>query len=213
MVQTVSTSDNTEKKNEIISAAQKRFGQYGFKKTSMAEIASDLEMSKGLLYYYFPDKEYLYIAVVDKELQEFKTTLVKHLEVIEHPFDMLKEYLNLRLIHFRHLMNLSQFRFDEMKKLNKAMCQSRDQFKLFERGIIIDILQKGNHKALLRVDDPDEIASLLFDTLRGIRMNMVKDKQFFYLTNAEFDQLKKKYEVFIDIFIAGLQYQAQLTNS
>ena len=59
--------ENTEKINLIVNAAQKRFGVFGLLKTTMQEIASDLCLSKGLLYYYFPGKEHLYKAVVEKE--------------------------------------------------------------------------------------------------------------------------------------------------
>ena len=37
----------------------------------MREIADDLKLSKASLYYYFPDKESLYSAVVEKEQDEF----------------------------------------------------------------------------------------------------------------------------------------------
>jgi AcrR family transcriptional regulator len=56
---------------KIIEASQRRFGIYGIEKTSMREIAGDLKLSKASLYYYFPDKESLYRAVVEKEQDEF----------------------------------------------------------------------------------------------------------------------------------------------
>ena len=59
--------DSQSKTEQIIKFAQKRFGQYGFEKTTMNEIASDLNMCKGSLYYYFPDKEHIYLAVAKKE--------------------------------------------------------------------------------------------------------------------------------------------------
>ena len=40
----------------IIDAARKRFMHYGYQKTTMAEIARDLNMSTGNLYRYFPSK-------------------------------------------------------------------------------------------------------------------------------------------------------------
>ena len=75
MVPSLSAKDNIEKKEAIIKVAQEQFGLYGYKKTSMMEIADALGMSKGLLYYYFPDKEHLYTAVVEKEFMEFKKEL------------------------------------------------------------------------------------------------------------------------------------------
>ncbi|WP_262496286.1 TetR/AcrR family transcriptional regulator [Daejeonella oryzae] len=43
--------------------AIKRFCHFGISKTSMAEIAEDLSMSKTAMYYYFPDKQNIILAV------------------------------------------------------------------------------------------------------------------------------------------------------
>ncbi len=64
-------SEKGNKEQLILEAAQKRFGMYGIEKTSMREIADDLKLSKASLYYYFPDKESLYRAVIEKEQGEF----------------------------------------------------------------------------------------------------------------------------------------------
>lgn len=47
------------KKEQIIQAALKRFSHYGFNKTTMSEIAADLNITKANLYYYYPDKNSL----------------------------------------------------------------------------------------------------------------------------------------------------------
>src|ERR1700749_300695 len=54
------------KREKIIEAAYQQFLHYGYSKTTMNEIAGALSMSKALLYYYFPDKSQLYIAVTRK---------------------------------------------------------------------------------------------------------------------------------------------------
>src|SRR5215203_1133931 len=53
-----------QKRDAIIEAALKRFAHFGVAKTTMAEIAADLSISKASLYYYFPDKLNLYAAVL-----------------------------------------------------------------------------------------------------------------------------------------------------
>lgn len=47
----------------ILEAARKRFAHFGISKTTMNEIAADIGMSKASLYYYFPDKEKLFVAL------------------------------------------------------------------------------------------------------------------------------------------------------
>lgn len=59
------------KEKEIILAARKRFAYYGFSKVTMDEIAADIGMAKASLYYYFPTKVDLFIAVVTEEQDQF----------------------------------------------------------------------------------------------------------------------------------------------
>src|ERR1700749_872920 len=67
------------KREKILEAAYQQFLHYGYSKTTMNEIAGALSMSKALLYYYFPDKSQLYIAVTRKLANEYIDTLRSNL--------------------------------------------------------------------------------------------------------------------------------------
>ena len=54
-------------RENIVSAATEVFSRYGFKKTSMEDIARALRMGKSSIYYYFKGKEEIFQAVVDRE--------------------------------------------------------------------------------------------------------------------------------------------------
>src|SRR5215217_3490155 len=83
-----STVDQQDVKREkILEASYQRFLHYGYSKTTMNEIAGDLSMSKALLYYYFPDKSQLYIAVMRKLSNDY----LKILEDNIHTFSNLKD--------------------------------------------------------------------------------------------------------------------------
>ena len=204
MVQTTYSGEDSTKRNDIIKAAQQRFGLYGLKKTSMMEIANDLIMSKGLLYYYFPDKEHLYKAVVEKEMEEFKEKVADQISTLTDPGQKLKEYVKLRLTYFRSLLNLSRFRLEEMQGIKSIMSNTWESVSKFEKGVIVDILIKGNEQGVFSIQDPDEITDLLFDLLRGIRMAMIKDRQLFYLEQQDYELLVKRSEMLVDIFVKGL---------
>jgi AcrR family transcriptional regulator len=55
---------------QILEAAKKRFVHYGYAKTTMAEIAADLNMSPGNLYRYFPGKIDIAEAIADEAAEE-----------------------------------------------------------------------------------------------------------------------------------------------
>src|SRR5688572_22093588 len=95
-----------QKQEAIIEVAIKRFAHFGVAKTTMAEIAADLSLSKASLYYYFPDKLNLYAAVLtaitksgaegykeelDKEKDPFKAILF----FLERRTDFIIRYYNI----------------------------------------------------------------------------------------------------------------------
>lgn len=196
--------ENTDKKDEIIAVAQRWFGLYGFRKTSMNDIANELTISKGLLYYYFPDKEHLYNAVVEKEMEEFIKHLQENLKLLNNPSDRLMEYVKLRMRYFRTMLNLSRLRFDEFQKMKPVMNVTFRKITAFEKRTILDILMYGNEQKIFQVDNPEETSELFFDLLHGLRLTMIKDHQHFYLDQQEFDNLAKKAEAFVGLFICGL---------
>ncbi len=53
---------------EAIASARERFLQWGYSGASISTIAEDLGVTKAALYYHFPDKEALFLAVFDDYL-------------------------------------------------------------------------------------------------------------------------------------------------
>ena len=57
MSEAVATSEKLDPATIIIDAAIRRFSEYGYNKTTMAEIAEDAAMSAANLYRYFKNKQ------------------------------------------------------------------------------------------------------------------------------------------------------------
>lgn len=60
------------KEQQIIEAARKLFGKYGFKKVTMDEIAREANVTKKTVYTYFSSKEELFKYFIDEELKNMK---------------------------------------------------------------------------------------------------------------------------------------------
>lgn len=55
--------EKERRRNEIIDAAERVFTEKGVDKTTMADVADEARLSRGLLYFYFNDKDDLYLAI------------------------------------------------------------------------------------------------------------------------------------------------------
>jgi len=205
MDKTESVFDKTNKVQQIIDVAQKRFGVYGLEKTSMRELAEDLNLSKASLYYYFPDKESIYKAVFEKEQDEFIGKISERILNIEEPELLLREYAVTRLSYFRTLLNLSRLRLEAYSDLKPVFKESIILFKEKEKEIIVKIFEKGITKSIFYINDTYNTASLFLDLLKGLRISVVNDKKTLIIEQEEFDRLLEKTMNFTDIFIKGLK--------
>ncbi len=62
------------KENAIIEAAEKVFSKQGFTNTKMEDVAKELGVSKGTIYFYFSSKENLYMAITYRAFQSLIET-------------------------------------------------------------------------------------------------------------------------------------------
>jgi len=171
----------------------------------MYEIAEELHLSKASLYYYFPDKESLYIAVLEKEQTEFISKISEKLQGISYPEEMLGEYAVMRLEYFSKLMNLSRLRAETFSGMKPVLKEASRIFLEKEMEIVKEIFRLGTEKGIFSVNDSEKIASLYLDLLKGLRVSVLTDRRKLVIDQEEYENLLEKTRLFTDIFIKGLK--------
>ncbi len=199
--------DKSRKLQIIIEASQKRFGIFGVEKTSMREIADDLKLSKASLYYYFPDKESLYKAVVEKEQKEFIQKITERIFNFHEPEQLLLEYVDVRLSYFRSLLNLSRLRLETYSGLKPGLIEAINTFREREKDILKMIFDKGIRSGIFSIDDTDKMAYLFLDLLKGLRITLINEKKTLILEEDEYKLLLDKTISFTNVFIKALKYK------
>jgi len=127
----------------IIDAAEQRFADYGYNKTTMAEIAADCDMCVGNLYRHFKNKEAIAVGSMQRLLDSKLAAGVRAAKDKSDAAEALSAFLlaRLRLAHghyagTRHL-------FDMMQLVNT---RHRDMLLGFEDRVInalASIIQEG----------------------------------------------------------------------
>ncbi|MBW7476581.1 TetR/AcrR family transcriptional regulator [Paenibacillus oenotherae] len=74
-----------QKRVLIVQAAQELFSKYGFKKTTVDEIAQNVGIAKGTIYLYFKNKEQLLIRIGMNSLLASQEGLIREVSQIEDP--------------------------------------------------------------------------------------------------------------------------------
>lgn len=197
--------DNQDKKRQaIIDAAIKRFAHFGLAKTTMAEIASDLSLSKALLYYYFPDKISLYAAVLEIIISEFEKELSAGLGRFHDPKKALFFLLDKRQEFVQKYYNMLDYIRAAGHDLPESISLILENARNKEISLMASAIQKGIDNKQFKIKDANEAASLLMDAFIGMRYLVFSNKQQFQLSSEHFNILLDRQKKLGSIFLKGL---------
>lgn len=195
------------KRELILEGAIKRFSHFGINKTSMSEIADDLSVSKPALYYYFPDKQSLIVAVADRISSTYLEEVEKIILEIADREEALMNIIELRRKFFQKyfMLHMEEDYTDAYLK-DPALIELLQNIKNREAAIIARSIQKGITEGALLNIDALKTTELLLDTLRGLRSCMKSEKLF--PDTASFEEVLNKQKDVARIFLNGIKNHA-----
>ena len=161
------------KRDAIIEAAIKRFAHFGVAKTTMTEIASDLSISKALLYYYFPDKLNLYAAVLRTITEQAGSRDEESILGEKDPSKAIQTFLERRTDFIIRYYNILEYLKSVTANMPDELKSLFEFFRKHELGRIISIIEKGKNQKKFKVEDVKGAAELYFDCLQGLRASIL----------------------------------------
>lgn len=143
-----------EKRKKILELSKKVFAKYGFAKTTMEDIASEIGFTAAAIYYYFDSKDHLFRECVADEIMKIIDKIEEETKNIEHPIAKLKKYVDIKVSMTHEVarnLNMSREIMEEMKseiaKLGLKDLVTR------ENRIIEDIITQGIKQNIFRQVD------------------------------------------------------------
>ena len=139
-------------RERILKIAQEIFSKYGYRKTTLDDIANAVRKGKSSLYYYFKSKEDLFQAVIMKEVEVLAKELDKVINRNTDPVDKLRDYLLTKITTFRNLANFynalendvtaigfiedikSRYEQDEIRMIKRILIEGvrKNEFEIYD---------------------------------------------------------------------------------
>lgn len=156
------------KKEQIITAALRRFAYYGYHKTTMNEIADDLHITKANLYYYYSDKAALVSDCIDYIFDDMGQ---KEDAVIDaYTGDLLATIYQLLDVHGQYIEEyyiLSMQDVSEWVK-NAGIISIVERFDKRNQQNIQSLFQKAIDQGELELSDPKEASVAFNEIISGL---------------------------------------------
>lgn len=154
-------------KNTILEAAKGVFAKYGFKKTTLDDIARAVGKGKSSLYYYFKNKEELFEAMLSLEVDNLKTEFVTAIEAEKTPKLKLRTYIMLRMRMFVMLISFYPSFRQEFAENWGYIERIRLRYDAEELQIIKSILQIGIDQGQFAITNLDLTAQAIIKAMKG----------------------------------------------
>ena len=166
-----------EIRSRIVTVAGKIFTRYGFRKTTMEEIAHATKKGKSSIYYYFKSKEDIFRAVVEKEAEELKKDLLTAIGKVDDPVEKLRTYVLFRMHKLNTLTNFYAALKHEYLDHLEFIENIRKEYDRNEILILQSILQTGIDQRKFSVEDPELAAVAIATAMKGLELPLFINKK------------------------------------
>ena len=175
----------TKTRQKLLEVARELFAHKGLEATTMNDIAQASGRGRRTLYTYFRNKEEIYFAVIEEELERLSekmddvvtldvdpmekifTLIYSHLSIIR---DTVARNGTLRAEFFRNIWMV--------EKVRKAFDEE-------EHRILLKVLQEGVNKGQFHVDNVGLMADIIHYSVKGLEVPYIYDRLGEGLTEAE----------------------------
>jgi AcrR family transcriptional regulator len=196
-------------REQILRAARDHFAHFGFGKVTMDEIAGVVGLGKASLYYYFPAKEQLLVAVMVHEHEEF----LRHIQsatVGDLPAaEKIRLYVRERFEYFGTLLNLSILELRGSSKSKPLLIAAFSEFAKRELKLVRSILDSGNAGGEFDAHPEEKVAAAFLHVLQGLRCRFLRSNPGPKYDVKEYDRLRQEISFVTDLLLAGIERREQ----
>jgi len=166
-------------RQNILDTAVRVFAEHGYAQANMRTIAHAAKISVGGVYLYFRSKEELYLTLMEQWIEDLNRRTVTALAETDDPSEALRAFISISLDFARsHREVLIQGN-------ETGICGGDMMLSFFRRrrSIIEEIISAGIETGIFAPSPVDEMAKIIFCTLRGFFVSMSLDEDALYSTD------------------------------
>lgn len=153
--------------DEILDVAVAVFAEHGYRLTDVQVIADRLGMGKGTVYRYFPTKEALFLAAVDRGMRRLQTAIDEQIEAEPDPLVQMRRAVEAYLVYFDTHPQLVELLIQERAEFKDRKQSTYFYYEEQCRATRRDRLKALQAEGLVRDVPPDRIIDVMNNVMYG----------------------------------------------
>jgi AcrR family transcriptional regulator len=188
-----------EKKESILTAATRLFDRFGFKKTSVDQIAKDAGVAKGTVYLAADTKEDLFYQAIHREVRAYTAELAKLIDPRKPADQLLLETTLAGLAYVDRRPLVRDLVFGNHQLILPEWADRLEELRAVGRTNLLEIVRLGVRQGIFRADlEVDEVAEIIEDVAIATHVfhSRGENKQ---------ERLRRRVRVAIDLLMHGIR--------
>ncbi len=175
----------TKTRQKLVEVARELFARKGLEATTMNDIAANSGKGRRTLYTYFRNKEDIYTAVIEVELERLSEQLDKVAELDAAPEQKVLALIYTHLNMIKETVSRNGSLRAEFFRNIWLVEKVRRKFADEERAILRRVLEEGTRQAKFRIENVDLMADIIHYSVKGLEVPYIYDRLGEGLTEAD----------------------------
>lgn len=156
-------------KEKIGQEAMQCFLKFGLDKTTLEDIAKAVGLNKASLYYYYKNKEDIFLEVAMKQGQHFINSLQRKVLQKKGLEKQVLFYLQERVNYYKKVMNLNRVSVESLNKILPGFFELYEAMIKREMRFLSQIIRDGVQRGEIVKINPDNLASSLINMIDALK--------------------------------------------
>lgn len=199
------TTRRDNKRTAILEAARQCFSRFGYEKTTLGDIGAAARLNKASLYYYYKNKEDLFLQVVLREAEQYLSALQKQVTALPRAADKILTYLGSRLSHYHQVLNLHQLTLENLHRLEPLFDDVYRAVRERELEFVAGLLREGVQDREFLNLDPSQAADALLTAADAVKHEAMQQARTAYAQEVDYAPVQAKTTYLLTLVLNGLR--------
>jgi AcrR family transcriptional regulator len=192
----IQTKMIADTKEQWLDAAQLTFAKFGYKKTTLDDIAKNFGKGKTAIYHYFQGKDDIFLAVLHKEANMMIEMLDCAVSTTDNSLEQLKLYVSSRIksIYITNVLlaSIHNNQTNHLNEIQKVVAKLENH----RHQLLCKILQNGIYLRIIKPMDVQLAATLMETAMKGL--------ETVFLSETEPTNIDQRIDNLLQLLLYGL---------
>lgn len=201
----MSQQNISNKKHQIKCVARELFTRWGYKKTTLDDIAHRCQFAKPTIYYYYENKEAIFRDVIDTETKGLISELRRSVAQASSSTEKLFSFAKTQLEYFRNYVNLHDLSVQvvlEFKPLiNKLYKNLREQ----QIEILEEVIEGGIKDGEFNKCEALRAADSILTILEAMKFKEFQVTTVQYASDIDYSKVEEEVNYILNMLLEGMK--------